>query len=149
MQPWVDRHPIWFGVADVLFGCFTFLFVISWWSGWAMLARRFRDRNKFTGSRWRFQSGQMRWMCGYNNCLTVGANSEGLFLSMLPIFSLFHPPLFIPWTEISYTKKTSFFSAGVRFLLGNEFYAPLWVREQLAERLRGAAGGGYPIEKLG
>lgn len=149
MQPWVDRHPIWFGVSDVLFGYFTVLFVISWWSGWAMLARRFRDRSKFTGSRWRFQSGQMRWMCGYNNCLTVGANSEGLFLSILPIFSLFHPPLFIPWTEISYTKKTSFFSAGVRFQLGNEFYAPLWVREQLAERLRGAAGGSYPIEKLG
>ncbi len=149
MQPWVDRHPIWFGVSDVLFLYFTVSFLISWWSGWAMLARRFRFRSKFTGLRWRFQSGQMRWMCGYNNCLTVGANSEGLFLSMLPFFSLFHPPLFIPWTEISYTKKTSFFLAGVRFQLGNGFYAPLWVREQLAERLRGAAGGGYPIEKLG
>jgi hypothetical protein len=91
----------------------------------------------------------MRWLCGYRNCLTVGANSEGLYLSTLAFFPLFHPPLFIPWTEVSVVSKKLFFVAGVRFDLGRDTAAPLWVREQLAERVKSAAGQGYPVETLG
>ena len=65
MQPWVDRHPILFVLSDFLFVYLTVSFVISWWSGWAVLARLFRLHSEFTGPRWRFQSGQMRWLCGY------------------------------------------------------------------------------------
>ena len=149
MQPWVDRHPLLFALSDILFLYLLVSFVISWWGGWAILARRFRLRSKFSGARWRFQSGQMRWMCGYRNCLTVGANSEGLYLSTLPFFPLFHPPLFIPWIEISFAKKNLLFVAGVRFRLGHGFATPLWVRERLAEQLRSAAGRGFPVETIG
>lgn len=149
MQPWVDRHPILFVLSDVLFLYFAVSLVVSWWSGWAVLARHFHLRSKFTGSRWRGQSGQMRWLCGYRSCLTVGANSEGLYLSTLPFFPLFHPPLFIPWTEVSFVRKDVFFIAGIRFGLGRETSTTLWVRERLADRLKGAAGLGYPVETLG
>jgi hypothetical protein len=146
MQPWVDRHPILFVLSDVLFLYFTVSFVVSWWSGWAVLARRFRLRSKFVGSQWRFQSGQMRWLCGYGNCLTVGANSDGLYLSTLPFFPLFHPPLFIPWTEVSFVSKGLFFVAGVRFGLGRDTSTPLWVQERLAERPYGTCGFSYFVE---
>ena len=149
MQPWVDRHPILFALSDFLFVYFTVSFVISWWSGWAVLARRFRLRSYFTGSRWRFQSGQMRWLCGYRGCLTVGANSEGLYLATLPFFPLFHPPLFIPWSEVSTSKKSLLFVSGVLFQLGNETSIPLWVRVRLVERLRSVAGRAHPVETLG
>jgi hypothetical protein len=149
MQAWVDRHPILFVLSDVLFLYFSVSLVVSWWSGWAVLARHFRFRGKFIGSRWRCQSGNMRWFCGYSNCLTVGANSEGLYLSTLPFFPLFHPPLFIPWTEVSFVRKDVFFIAGVRFGLGRETSTPLWVRGRLADRLKGAAGLSYPVETLG
>ena len=149
MQSWVDRHPILFVLSFVVFVYLTTSLVVSWWSGWAVLARQFRLRSRFTGSRWRGQSGQMRWLRGYGNCLTVGANSEGLYLATLPFFPLFHAPLFIPWNEVSLVKKKLFFARGVRFQLGNEVSIPLWVRERLAERLRGVAGSGHPIETLG
>ena len=70
MQGWVNEHPVWFVVSDILFPYLTVSLVVSWWSGWAILARDFRLRNSFIGPRWRFQSAQMRWLCGYHNCLT-------------------------------------------------------------------------------
>jgi hypothetical protein len=112
------------------------------------LARHIRSRNEFLGSRWHFQSATMRWLCGYNNYITIGADPNGLYLSTLPIFPLFHPPLFIPWTEISLSSKNLFFAAGVRFELGRESSIPLWVRKRLAERIKAAAGQAYPIETI-
>jgi hypothetical protein len=91
----------------------------------------------------------MRWLCGYKGCLTVGADSEGLYLATFPFFPLFHPPLFIPWNEVSRVKKDFLFLTGVRFLLGNELSMPCWVRERLADRLKVAAGKAFPVETLG
>lgn len=149
MQPWIDRHPALFVFADVFVLYFLVSLVVSRWSGWAALAQRFSLRSEFTDSRWRFQSAQMRWLCGYNNCLTMGANSEGLYLSMLPFIRLFHPPLLIPWGEVSAEKKNLLFTQGVRFELGRETPIPMWVRNRLAERLKLAAGQSYPVESLG
>ena len=101
MQAWVDSHPVLFVLADFLSVYVVVSFVVSRWSGWATLAPRFPVTNEFTGSRWRLQSGQMRWLCGYHNCLTVGASPEGLYLSTITFFRLFHPPVLIPWSEIS------------------------------------------------
>ena len=47
----------------------------------------------------------MKRMTNYNNVLTIGANREGLYLSVLFIFRLGHPPLFIPWTETAFKEK--------------------------------------------
>ena len=81
--------------------------------------------------------------------LTLGADSEGLYLATLPFFPLFHPPGFIPWNEVSMAKKNLFFVSGVRLQLGKELSVPLWIRERLAERLRDVAGSGHPVETLG
>ncbi len=148
MQPWVDQHPVLFALSDFLFVYLTVSFVVAWWSGWGVLARRFRLRRDFVGSTWRWQSAQMRWLCGYKHCLTVGANSEGLYLATLRFFPLFHPRLFIPWSEISVAKKSAVFST-IRLGLGREYSMPFSVRERLAEQLKAAAGKGYPTETLG
>ncbi len=37
----------------------------------------------------------------YGGCLTIVVNSEGIGLSILWPFRAGHPPLFIPWSEIS------------------------------------------------
>jgi hypothetical protein len=146
MQAWIDRHTVLSAVSFVLVLYLSVSFVISRWSGWATLARRFRTRSKFVGSRWHGQSAQMRWGCNYGACLTVGANSTGIYLSTLPFFPLLHPPLFIPWTEIS-VPSLSFGSVG--FNLGCETSIPFLVQVDLAERLKRAAGRGYPVETIG
>jgi hypothetical protein len=76
-------------------------YVIAHIGGWFRLARFYRFSGAFLGERWRFQSAQMRWKVGYNNCLTVGASPEGLYLSVMFILRFGHPPLFVPWSDIS------------------------------------------------
>src|SRR5580765_5545402 len=117
MQPWVDSHPQLSVVLNIFLGYAMLSVVISYVGGWASLAKKFRFRGQFHGSRWRGQSGQMRWIAGYHNCLTVGANENGLYLAGFPFLVLGHPPLLIPWSEVSYSKRKMFFVPMVRFEL--------------------------------
>ena len=95
---------------------FVVFFVLLWTavglilaqlSGWAELARHYRSTNPFDGRKWRFRNGKMRLATHYNNCLTVGANAQGLYLAVLFLFRIGHPPLEIPWQDIlTTTGKT-------------------------------------------
>lgn len=86
---------VWIGVS----------FIVSYISGWASLAKIYRFSNSFDGKRWRFRSGQMRGMTNYGNILTIGANRYGLYLSVFYILRAGHPPIFIPWDDITITTK--------------------------------------------
>ena len=37
----------------------------------------------------------------YNGVLTVGVNPAGLYLAVMPLFRPGHPPLFIPWPDVT------------------------------------------------
>jgi hypothetical protein len=148
MQAWIDKFPVVFAVVDGLLTYIVVCFVITLWSGWALLALRFRLHSKYTGPRWRGQSGQWRWLCNYNNCMIVGADPQGLYLANILPFALFHPRLFIPWSEITYTTKALWFMDGVRYRLGRDLRIPLWLRKKTSERIKGAAGASYPVETL-
>jgi hypothetical protein len=76
-------------------------FLSSKLTGWAVLAQRFRSTYPFAGQIWRWKSARMRRGANYNNCLTIGADPIGLYLSMVFFFRVGHPPLFLPWSEIS------------------------------------------------
>ena len=86
--------------------------LISTAGGWRILGRDYRAATPFDGKKLWFKSAGMRYWTNYNNCLIVGADKYGLYLAVLPIFRVGHPPLFIPWTEIST-------EAGSRHLFGN------------------------------
>jgi len=149
MQPWANAYPFLFLVSVFLILWTLVPIVISYASGWASLAGKFRFHDNFGGPRWSWQSAQMRFMMNYNRCLTVGASTQGLYLAMNPLFRLGHPALFIPWSEVSVTTQKLLFFPGTRFQLGRENPVPLWVRKTLAERLKTAAGTGWPIESVG
>jgi hypothetical protein len=78
---------------------------LAFMGGWRKLAMTYRASNPFFGKKFYFQSASMRRMTKYNRVLIIGANREGMFLSVLFIFRLGHPPLFIPWAEISFKDK--------------------------------------------
>ena len=80
------------------------MFLLSRLGGWHRLASRYRLSGTFSGKVWRFQSGKFNW-AGYNNCLSVGGNEKGLYVAPLFIFRFGHPPLFIPWGDITVEKK--------------------------------------------
>jgi hypothetical protein len=98
MQHWLDQHQsaIWFIFpAYFVAGWLLVSTVISFIGGWTKLAGAFRLGKPFIGQQWTGQSGQMRWIAGYGNCLTVGCNPEGLYLATMPLFRFRHPPLLI------------------------------------------------------
>ena len=50
------------------------------------------------------QSASMRGV-GYRSCLTIGTGVEGLYIAVLFLFRVGHPPLFIPWNDIKIRRK--------------------------------------------
>ena len=144
MQGWVDQHPVLFGIVLGLFVLIVVSFVMSWWSGWALLARKFRARDGFTGTRHWNQSGTMRWFAGYRGVLIMGANSEGLYLAAVPFFPMFHPPLFIPWSEIYVLDGSSVVFGHVDLELGNDLRLPIEISGPHTDDLRKAAGPSWP-----
>jgi hypothetical protein len=149
MQPWIDRHPLAFWLADFFSIWLLVSLVISLIGGWFSLARRFRSQAPFVGSKWWGQSGWMRGLASYRSCLVVGANPSGLYVAVFFPFRIAHPPLFIPWSEVTLSRGRVFFIKMVRFQLGRENPIPLSIRESLASKLKAAAGDAWPIESLG
>lgn len=134
----------------IFFVCLWILIcgVISRVGGWALLSKFFRAQLPFTGTRWRLQSGQMRYMVGYNNCLDIGADRESLYLAVFPILRFMHPPLLVPWHQIKVRRGKRWpWGESVTFTLGYEAAIPLKISGTLAARLRDAAGGSWPIEE--
>ena len=119
---------------------------ISHISGWASLAQCYRCEEGFSGDRLRFRSAAMRYSIHYGNCLTMGANLQGLFLSMSVPFPVRHPPLFIPWSEITLCRGRFLWAKYVELRLGREPAIPIRVSERLASKLAALAGEAWPKE---
>ena len=122
--------------------------VIGSVGGWSSLSKIFLAQFPFTGTKWQLQRGQMRLGVGYNGCLTVGANSEGLYLAVFPLFRFMHPPLLVPWNQIKVRRGKSWpWGEYVTFMLGYETAIPLKISGTLAARLRESAAGSWPVEE--
>ena len=132
---------------------FGFTFVLSRLSGWSLLARRFRANGPFYGETWSWQSASLRWGCHYNNCLTIGASPEALYVSIMPFYRLvspFTPPLLVPWQEIEVQTGKAFFGLYDTALLrvGSEQRVSVRIGGKLVNRLRQAAGPGWPLYQV-
>lgn len=114
--------------------------LMSYLSGWQGLAKRYRATGDFDGPVWHRQSGQFG-MVGLRNVLHLGANHQGLSLSMMILFRFGYAPLFIPWSDIVASPKKKWFLHGMQYRLGGPTGPTLWVRADLAERVRQASAG--------
>lgn len=139
---------------DLRFALFIIVAIVGTWAGslvmvshlggWASLGDRYRCEEPFLGSRWNFQCGQFRWPANYNNCLTVGADPRGLFLWVFPLLRIAHPPLFIPWREISVSQVKVLWIKQVKLRLGRQLAIRVTINNRLAEKLKAAAGPSWP-----
>lgn len=90
------------------------LFVVFWTglsallamlAGWPRLATRFRSDQMVAGETFRFASGAMGasiWLpVSYRCNLFYTVADSGLHLSVLFLFRLMSPPLFIPWEQVA------------------------------------------------
>ena len=86
---------------------------------------------------------------GYYGILRIGANPEGLYLAVIPFSRLFHPPLFIPWTQIYVASGRRPLWGFLRLELGREQRVPLFLQGKAADEARSAAGMSWPVGLLG
>lgn len=125
-------------------------FLISIFSGWHSLAQKFRCTREFPRDTWTFCSAYMRFFSHYGTILTFGADPSGLYISIFPAFRLGHPPLLIPWSEVTVIQgETGFLFKRRKFLLGREESIPLSISSSLVENLQKAAGPSWPTESPG
>lgn len=121
-------------------------FVLSRISGWHELGEKYSRINFVSGEKWRFRSARLRHSVSYNNCVIFVANREGLGISIFFLFRFGHPPLFIPWTDISIQKETKFFRKALCFMVGREFPIPIMVYKNLGNKILSVAGQNPPEE---
>jgi hypothetical protein len=73
--------------------------------GWFSLSHDFRAGASLPGVRYRFVSGSMGAglfpVTSYGRCLFLTIGDAGFRLSILFVFRLLSPPLFIPWSAVA------------------------------------------------
>ena len=149
MQTWIPQHPsaMWvIGPLSLVVLWLVITALVGYISGWTTLAKHFRLTSEFVGQRWRMQSAQMRWLANYNNCLTLGSNDSGLYLSILPLFRFRHPPASDPVGRNFPFPAPPVLFRYMRLSLGRELGIPLLLRPRVADKLKWAAGDRWPME---
>lgn len=119
--------------------------LISLMDGWSRLAKQYRATAPFDGRRIRLASGELRggpffgFPCNFGLCLTLGSSAEGLILAVALPFRPGHPPLLIPWRDLTVQTEKRWLASYVTFTF--EPFRPLRLRisRGLAERLISAA----------
>jgi hypothetical protein len=152
VQEFINHHPGWFAAIFPIYFLTLWLMVaavISVLGGWHGLAKTFRARHPFSGPSWGGQSGKMRLLANYNNCLRIGASPDGFYLTTFILFRFMHPPLLVPWSEIKIRRTEAWpFGESATLTLGHEQAIPFRIRGKLADRLRSAAGSSWPVEEV-
>lgn len=148
MQGFADSHPVlfWFGTFIPLW--LTIGYAVALLSGWRSLAEHYRTDRPFPGHKRWMQSAKLRLGAGYNNALTLGSDADGIYMAVLFLFRMGHPPLFIPWGDIQIDEPKRFlFLMSRKFRLGPDGI-PLRVREPLAQFLLQANTGAVTVPRL-
>ncbi len=100
--------PVLIPVAFVAFWC-AICFGLAAASGWRTLAQRFRASHTPHGQKFGMQ-GAIINATRFNGALTFIVSPEGLYLKVMPLFSVFGsamPPLLLPWSELSPLQRRS------------------------------------------
>ncbi len=123
--------PPLFLLISVPFWCGVCL-LVSALGGWRRLAQTYRVREAFGGTTWPFCSGELG-LANYNGVLTLGADDRGLYLAVFVAFRPGHPPLFIPWPDITITPYRGLFFSYRDLRLGKG--PTLRLRASIGDRL--------------
>ncbi len=138
-----DPPPVW------LVAVFPLFFVTMWIvvcyiiskKGWSSLARLYRVEKLPEGQRFDRLSGYFSMQGSYNNALIASISPEGFGLGILILFRAFHPPLLIPWSNVTVTEVPTLFSRCLNVVLsgGDRTFRvrmPLKARESLEKYCR-------------
>lgn len=108
-------------------------------SGWSELAARFPRNSEPLGrvcasGSW-FNLVYMRFWGKYSGAVNFEAAEDALYLTAIPLFRLFHPPLRIPWNEIQIIRTTYMLKEFLVLRLGSREQIPLRISSGLGWNL--------------
>ncbi len=113
--------------------------IISSISGWSMLAGRFRSCQQPSGDTRTagplFYVIYLRLWTHYSSVVRITAANDALYLSVLFLFRIGHPPLRIPWNEIRFSTTTYFLRRYMVLTLGTDEQIPLRISQRMARNL--------------
>jgi hypothetical protein len=122
--------------------------LLSRMSGWTTLADRFLADEPPSGERFRLVSGSMgRFLpVNYGSCLFVTVNDRGFYLSIMFLFRLGSPALFIPWSEVEATDEMRLLFRRCALVTLRSGWPRIWIRGRAGECIRAAhAAASRPI----
>lgn len=109
-------------------------------TGWYALMRQYPDRPEDPLLKLRWQSGSMGLSIRLNGILTLSACPSGLRVGMLRLFGIFCRDFFVPWGEISVTRRARFFRQVAELQFGSPPAGRLTLSTSTVDDLRRAAG---------
>lgn len=125
--------------AFALYAVFTWLTVTSFadlLSGWFFLMKRFPDRPAEQPSLTLFQqSGSMGLRVGMHRVLRLGACPSGLRVGMNRLLGPFCRTFFVPWGEMSVSRKGSLLGPKAELRFGEGRFHRLTVEATVADQL--------------
>ncbi len=119
-------------------------FIVSRLTGWAQMAAHYRNAGNIPGKVWRFQTITTRWGMGYKGCTNVGADSRGIYFSFGFLFRFGHPPLLVPWGDITITEKQITRTKMLELRFRKTRDLPIRISADLGAQLAMAAGSNWP-----
>lgn len=121
-------------------------FLISELGGWGRLAVSYASKSSFSGKRFYFRSAQFGGYVGYGSCLTLGSGPNGFYLAVIPLFRLGHPPLLIPWSDITACEVRRWLVAGIELQFAKTPWVSVRLSRRLAQSLFDASGIQVPVQ---
>lgn len=114
-------------------------FLSSLLTGWRALSRHFRAESEpygVTKSAGPFPyTVYMRYWSHYGCCIRMTVAEDGLYLSMIFLLRIGHPPLRIPWNEVQISRTKYFWQRFILLTLGNQERIPMRISERMANKL--------------
>ncbi len=114
-------------------------FLISFFTGWFTLARRFKKQSEPYGEIKTagpfFYTVYMRFWSHYYSVIRLTAAGDALYASVLLPFRIGHPPLRIPWNEIKFGRTSHFWITYIELTLGSEERIPMRISRRMARNL--------------
>jgi len=103
--PFNPRYLLWFALGWVVIAWVPMLELTGRWSGWRRLARLYPHRS--TGRGGSFRTGSLLMgLTNYRGGARLTADDSHLHLSMGAFLRPGHPPLSVPWSDVTVSRDT-------------------------------------------
>jgi hypothetical protein len=115
--------------------------------GWSALAEKYSAIEAFDGITWHMQSASIG-VVNYSGCLTVGASSTSLYISVMLPFRFGQPPLLIPLSDVDGKEEKRWFFRYVKLAIGKPSVAHMRISKGLADRIMEVSKGAWKYDAI-